>query len=116
MSGMNRSEAAREKWSRIIAAQRRSGMSVARFCDRRGIPASSLFVWKRRLADLIGAPPVSDFVEARVRGVGGAGGGVTVELAGGRRIIVGGGFDRRLLLEVIDALESGGREAAGARP
>jgi hypothetical protein len=113
MSGMNRASiVARDKWSRIIAAQRSSGMSVARFCAARGIPASSLFAWKRRLAGAVGAPP--GFVEASVRGAEGV--GVAVELTGGRRIIVGGGFDRRLLLDVIEALESGGREAAdGAR-
>jgi len=117
MWGMNRSEAAREKWSRIIAAQQRSGLSVARYCAKRGIPASSLFAWKRKLrgrADQ--APPASGFVEASVRGAGGMGPVVTVELASGRRIIVGGGFDRRLLLEVIDALEGGGPEADGGRP
>lgn len=108
MSGMNRSEAVRKKWSRIIAAQRRSGLSVAGFCEERGIPASSLFGWKRKLrggADQ--TPRASGFVEARVRGAVGVGGEVAVELASGRRIIVGSGFDRRVLLEVIDALESG---------
>jgi hypothetical protein len=107
MSGMSRSETARERWSRIIREQRESGESVGVFCARRSIPASSLFAWKRRLAEAIAAPPSSGFVEASVRGADGVGAGVTVELAGGRRIMVGGGFDRRLLLDVIEALESG---------
>jgi hypothetical protein len=45
---------------------------------------------------------------------------VSVELAGGRRVLVDHGFDRRLLREVIDALESFGPEGAegaeGGRP
>ena len=109
---MNKSEAARRKWSRIIAAQRRSGLPVAKFCAERGISAWSLFAWKRKLKGVADqSPRPSGFVEARVRGVVGVGGEVVVELAGGRRIIVGSGFDRRVLLEVIDALEAG-----GARP
>ncbi len=96
---MSRSEAAQAKWSRIIEEQRGSGLSVGAFCARRSIPASSLFAWRRRLA----APA---FVEAEVRGVDDERGGVTVQLGGGRRVAVVRGFDRRLLLEVIEALES----------
>lgn len=112
---MDKSEAACTKWSRIIAAQRSSGLSVARFCAERGIPASSLFGWKRRLANPASRGAAPTFVEATVRdadarGVGG--GGVTVQLVGGRHATVARGFDRRLLLEVIEALEAG----AEARP
>jgi hypothetical protein len=103
---------------------------VARFCANRGIPSSTLFVWKRRL----GAEEPA-FVEAKVgRGEdepnGGASnksaerggrddrdGGVAIRLGRGRHVTVARGFDRRLLLEVIEALEPGGSEAAdGARP
>lgn len=74
------------------------------FCARRSIPASSLFAWRRRLA---GMAPV--FVEAKVRGVDDEhGGGVTVRLGCGRCVAVSRGFDRLVLLEVIEALESGG--------
>lgn len=81
---------------------------MARFCDERGIPASSLFGWKRKLGSEAGqAARASGFVEARVRGAAGVGGEVAVELASGRRIIIGSGFDRRVLLEVIETLEAG---------
>lgn len=125
MGGMSRSDAARAKWAGIIREQRESGLSVARFCVDRGIPSSTLFVWKRRLA---GGEPV--FVEAKVgRGEdersksaerGGRDerdGGVAIRLGRGRHVTVARGFDRRLLLEVIEALESIGGEAGdGARP
>lgn len=121
MFRMNKtSAAAREKWSRIIEEQRASGLTVARFCDERRIAASSFFPWRKRLA---GAPT---FVEARVgvpapqvRGVlitapqSSGGSGVTIELVGGRRVIVTRGFDRDVLLEVIGALESGGEAGTG---
>ena len=111
MLGMSRSTAAKAKWKRIIAEQQGSGLSAARFCAERGLWASSLFAWKRKLADAQKGGPTTTgaFVEARVRGVDGEDcGGVTIELASGRRLIVGRGFDRQLLLEVIDALEEAG--------
>ncbi len=62
--------------------------------------------------------PARAFVEARVGGGGGDDvhrrgglvgfGGVAVEVAGGRRVVVNRGFDRELLLEVIEALEPAG--------
>ena len=114
---MSRSGSAREKWSRIIQEQRESGQTVAAFCAERGIGVSSFYPWKRRLSgsgDAAGVPAsgAPAFVEATVRGVSGERGGVSVELPHGRRVAVARGFDRRLLLEVIEALESGGPEAA----
>ncbi len=109
MFGMNRSESARTKWSRVIREQRKSGLSVKGFCGERNIPASSLFAWRRKLKSETGqSPAASVFVEAKIRGVDdGHSGGVMIELVGGRRIVVGPGFDRRVLLEVIQTLESG---------
>ena len=68
--------------------------------------------WKRKLRDAGGAAdpadPASGFVEARVRGVDdGHGVGLIIQLVDGRRILVGRGFDRGLLREVLQALESG---------
>ncbi|MGE3110100.1 MAG: hypothetical protein AB7O77_17315 [Phycisphaerales bacterium] len=111
-----------EKWTRIIEDQRTRGLTVARFCEARGIPASSFFPWRKRLRD---APAGAAFVEAKMErdgdgrepcGEAGGRGGVTIELAGGRRVIVSRGFDRDLLLDVIGALESGadGRPGVGS--
>jgi hypothetical protein len=63
-------------------------------------------------------------VEARVRGgddrepggEAGGNGGVTIELIGGRRVTVRRGFDRHLLLDVIEALESCGAGALAPAP
>jgi len=112
---MSRATRARERWSRIIREHRASGQTVAAFCAERSIPASSFFPWRRRLAEA-GEDGSAVFVEAKVGADDRQGEqGVTIVLAGGRRIMVGPGFDRRVLLEVIDALESGGREADGER-
>ena len=113
---MSRSSEAAGKWRGIVAEQAASGQTVAEFCRRRGLAASSLFAWRRRLT-LSAGPPAAAFVEARTAAeshgdVDGGGGGPAdaggVEIVcggGGRRVVVRPGFDRRLLLDVIGALE-----------
>ena len=113
---MNQSESARDKWARIIDEQQRSELTVSAFCRRRSVPASSFFAWRRKLA----GRGASQFVEVAVAhpvdgatdaARGGRGGGVTIELGGGRRrVTVTRPFDRDLLLSVIDTLE--GKPAA----
>ena len=92
-----------------------SGLSVAEFCHRDRVPASSLFAWKRRLGVTAAA-----FIEAKVADAGAeaaaAGrrsaaaatgfGAIELRLRGGRRLRVGRGFDRALLAEVVAVLEA----------
>lgn len=116
---MSRTESAREKWSRIIREQQASGLTIAAFCGERGVAVSSFYPWKRRLREAGAAAGIMEapaFIEARVMGAPderrGAG-KIAIELAHGRRIVVGRGFDSELLLEVIETLESNSRGAAG---
>jgi hypothetical protein len=100
-----RSSAAHDRWREIIRRQSASGLSVAEFCRRDRLPASSFFAWKRKLGP---SPAASAFVEATVartllplsprR--------IEVLLRGGRRVRVGAGFDHTLLAEVVAALEA----------
>ena len=114
---MSRSRSAKEKWTRIIREQQASGLSIAAFCAERSVAESSFYPWKRRLRSAAGASDGAGFVEATVRDIPpppDAAGGVRIEVgAGGRRVIVARGFDRRLLLDVIETLESTARGAAG---
>lgn len=108
-----RTSAAQSRWGEIIRRQVASGLSVAEFCRRDRVPASSLFLWKRRLG-----PAASAFVEAKVAGDGArvdrvtagsraaGAGAIELRLRGGRRVRVGRGFDRALLAEVVAALEA----------
>jgi hypothetical protein len=66
--------------------------------------AASLYAWKGRLAQAALAPA---FVEAKVVGSppAEAAGAIEVCLRGGRRLRVGGGFDARVLLELVTVLE-----------
>lgn len=106
---MSKTESARAKWTRIIREQQASGLTIAAFCAERGVAVSSFYPWRRRLRGA-GEAGTAVFVEARVGGAddqreGGAG-KIVIGLAHGRRIVVDPGLDRRLLLDVIEALES----------
>jgi hypothetical protein len=134
MLGMKRSarsERAWAKWRRLVAEQEASGLSVQRFCRRRGIPASSLFAWRRKVREAAaGSARRVGFVELVPEGAAGGGradhtadrvgegdparGGVVVELVCGRRIIVQRGFACQVLAEVVRTLESIGRPGGGA--
>lgn len=111
-----------QKWREILGRQRASGLGVGAFCRRNAIPASSFFAWRRRLSEAAAAPA---FVEAKVaargsstlssdeaispksRGPRGSwpAGVVEVRLRGGRRVRVGRGLDRELLIDVVSVLE-----------
>jgi hypothetical protein len=100
------------KWRDLIERQRASGLSVAVFCRRDGVAASSFFAWKRKLGSTPAAPA---FVEATVAGTPPppppppatrSARWIEVLLRGGRRVRVGRGFDRGLLAEVVAALEA----------
>jgi hypothetical protein len=107
------------RWRKLLEDQRASGLPISAFCRERGIPASSLFAWRRRLASgaqvfkpvKIAATPTPPRRRGGDDGDDGDDGGEgAIELylpgAGARRLIVRRGFDRQLLADVIDALES----------
>jgi hypothetical protein len=54
--GVRRSEA---QWSEILGRFGSSGLTARRFCDREGVPLSSLQRWQRRLRSV----PAAKFVE-----------------------------------------------------
>jgi hypothetical protein len=111
---MSRSAAAVEKWQRIVDTQESSGQTVAEYCRQRGIAASSLFFWRRRLQPRSGA---AAFVEAQV--TAGTEGGETdaIEIiCGQRRIAVHAGFDPDVLREAIKVLEGLPRDIGRGLP
>jgi hypothetical protein len=54
--GVRRSE---EQWTEILGRFGSSGLPARRFCDREGVPLSSLQRWQRRLR----SAPAAKFVE-----------------------------------------------------
>jgi transposase-like protein len=116
---MKNSTPAAQRWTAILNDWQRSGLSVARFCERRGLQAQSLYAWRRRLGDVGGAGaagrPRGRFVEAFLTASPGVAGasersaasptGVWVQTRRGTRVMVDGGFDPEVLRAVVAALE-----------
>jgi transposase-like protein len=108
-AAMSRSTAAAEKWRRIIDEQVVSGQTMAQYCRQRGIPASSLFFWRRRLKRAAGA---TAFVEAKLPACSPefsaydvSSASIEILCAKGRRIGLRKGFDPNVLREAVQALE-----------
>jgi len=106
-----------DQWREIISAQPTSGLSIAAYCRQQRISQPSFFIWRRRLA--AGADGAA-FVEVKTpaaeakptarRGTlegtpSRLDAGIELRLRGGRRLRVRRGFDRGILLDLIDALE-----------
>lgn len=97
---------AEAKWSGLIKDQEQSGQSVASFCRERGVRASQLYAWKKRIGERTG----SGFVEVRSAadqaGVGWRrSGAIEVRLRGGRGLLVEPGFDPDHLQALLTVLE-----------
>ena len=56
----------RREWQDRLFRYRRSGLSVARFCENEGVSASAFYYWKRRLTSQ--TPPGPRFVPVSVVG------------------------------------------------
>jgi transposase-like protein len=109
------SPATRERWRRIIEQQKRSGLSIARFCREQGVAESSLFTWKRRLAGDTQAAAGAAFVllkpapapegETPLRSLDGA---IELHLGQGRRLVLRPGFDPATLAAALAVLRGDG--------
>jgi hypothetical protein len=110
---------AREKWRRIIDAQKVTGLTVAAYCRQHELSKGSFYAWKHRLGsaapgfvEVTAAPPdtardgnagskASDGGAAMV----GRGCGIEICLRGGWGLLARRGFDGDLLVELIQILE-----------
>jgi hypothetical protein len=95
------------RWRKLVEQQRASGLSVSAFCREHELTAASMFAWRRRLAG--GAAmfkPVKIVQEPVPRSPVDAGdSSIELRLPGRRRLLVRRGFDRRLLLDLLDVLD-----------
>jgi len=98
------------KWRVIIQAHQTSGLSVARFCRDHGVPASSFFAWRRRLSHEHTVRSGSAFIEINARPAVAshttpASTPIQLLLPAGHRLLLRCGFDRQLLLDLLQILE-----------
>jgi len=93
------------RWRKLLEDHRASGLPISVFCRERGIPASSLFAWRRRLSSGAGIfKPVKLLSKAPAGGADGDG-AIELCLRGGRHLLVRRGFDAELLGELVEAME-----------
>lgn len=94
---------------RVLEAWRRSGQNVAAFARQQGLSYARLLRWRARLK--AGAPPVFHPVRVveRVSALATPSPApLELELRGGRRIRVAGGFDPELLETLVRTVEGWG--------
>jgi hypothetical protein len=108
MMGANSSRQTEARWRSLIAAQERSGESVARFAERRGLNPATTYWWRSRLRSRERGPP--GFVPIEIvgaeRSMSSSNDGVfELELAGGRRLRVPPRFDADDLVRLTAAVE-----------
>ena len=98
-----------EEWRQIIESQQTSGMTVARYCRDRGVTECSFYNWKKRLRGASPSRPkhlpVPAFVEVTPSNPAQTD-AIEILLRGSHRLRVGPGFDRQLLLDLIQTLEA----------
>ena len=84
-----------------------SDLSVREYSELTGVSVSSIYHWRRRLSgSSLAAAPSSDFVSVTVVPGPIAAEPLVIEMAGGRRIMVGAGFDAESLRRLITVVES----------
>jgi len=98
-----RGVAAERTWRERLARYRRSGQTVAAFCEGEGVSTPSFYAWKRRLGlDAVNGQPAAAplFVPISVNT---AAAGVRIVLPGGAVVEMPAGADAQLLQTCIRA-------------
>lgn len=101
-----RGAAAERIWRKRLAQHRRSGLTVADFCEREGVSTPSFYAWKRRLAaggvhgQAVATRSAPLFVPLALSTVAA---GVRIVLPGGAVVELPTGADERLLRTCIRA-------------
>lgn len=99
-------ENAAARWRKLVEQQRESGLPVSAYCRERGISAASMFAWRRRLQSASGLPVAETFKAVEVLSEEQPDSSIELCLRGGRHLIVRRGFDRQLLINLVQAMES----------
>jgi transposase-like protein len=92
-------------WRQHIERQRSSGWSVRDYCDAHDLTESSFYLWRRTIAkrDRASTPAFVPVVIKDAPRVDGS--PIEIRLAGGQRVCVWAGCDRKLLADILAVLE-----------
>jgi hypothetical protein len=94
-----------EYWRELIAEQKRSGVTVQRFCEDRGLTEQSFYVWRKRLKKQ--APMQFALVQTGPTGHSStADAALEVVLRTGERLRIGAGVNVAALRLVLETLRA----------
>ena len=102
VAGRCRSQAEAE---RLVRDFKQSGLTRKAFCEARGIALHTLDYYRYREGARRVATPAAELLPIDLIGATSTGGGLRVELANGRRIVVEAGFEIEHLKRLLAALE-----------
>jgi hypothetical protein len=94
-----------DEWRERLAEHGRSGLTVKRFCQERGITQWSFYAWRKRLREE-GTVRFALVERGRVRQETAAAPGLELVLAAGERLRIGVGVDGATLRTVLEALRA----------
>lgn len=94
-----------DEWAERIAAQRRSGISVKRFCKEQGLTEGSFYAWRKRLQQkgLVRFALVEQSVRRQERTADPV---LELVLRTGERLRIGPGADTATLRTLLDVLRA----------
>lgn len=117
---MQKSERKEQEWREIVERWAGSGMSVRAFCEERGLSEPSFYAWRRTLAArdrlareqfvpvrVTPAAPDSVLEATATATVENAASALQLLVGGGRRLLIGPGFDGPTLRRLLALLEEG---------
>ena len=100
----------RERWHELVDQHAQSGLTVAAFCEARGISAPSLYTWRKRFAapaaastalalSFVAVEPIEDEPSSAQP--------LELVLRGGRCVRIPVGFDAHTLQRLVGIVEGG---------
>ena len=94
-----------DQWRERLAEHERSGLTVKRFCEERGITQYSFYAWRKRLRAQ-GSVRFALVERSRVRQEPASAPGLELILVSGVRLRIGAGVDGATLRTVLEALRA----------
>ena len=98
-------------WRGVMSKAAGSGLSIRAFCEAEGVSSGQFYIWRRRLKTRGRGRQTGEAVAGATsfalvsEGTESASAGIELVLAGGRRLRISKGVDRKTLAEVVAVLD-----------